>query len=223
MGWWRSLFPSSTHGADVQRRLRRERAKPIVESSGGGVVSIGGTVDPLDALASAPLTGRRCVYWTLTISEIMMSLMSIELANLDGGSPFLVVDAANRARVIPERARIAAPAETRLRAVRPVAVTGVWGPFAYEPPLLSPEEWKIVGPLRLAIARTSRLRLTEYVIEPDATVLVRGFAEVEPDPHGGEVGYRESPTRLVLSSSPRRPLLIRATPGRPSVQAGPGP
>ena len=222
MGWWRSLFPLPTHGTDVERRLRGVHATPMVESVVGGVVTIGGRVDPLEALAIAPLTGRRCVYWTLTISEIMQSLMSVELANLEGGASFLVVDAAGRARVIPERARISAPAETRLRAVRHVNVTGVWGPFASEPPLLSPDESKITAPLRLSIARTSRLRLTEYVIEPDATVLVRALAELEPDPQGGEVGYRESPTRLVLSSSKRRPLLIRATPGRSSVQASPG-
>ncbi|MEO7093638.1 MAG: hypothetical protein ABI175_10335, partial [Polyangiales bacterium] len=181
MSWWRGLFLSPTHGEDVERRLRHVQPKPIAGSVGGGVITVAGTVDSIDPLVAAPLTGRRCVYWTLTVSEIMKSLVAVELANLQGGAPFLIVDGPARARVIPDRARISAPIETRLRAVQSVASTGTWGTLASEPPILSPEEWQLFEPLGVAIAKTSRLRFTEYVIESGAPLLVRGSGETEAD------------------------------------------
>ncbi len=223
MSWWRDLFLSPTHGEDVERRLRRAHPNPIAERTGGGMITIAGTVEPLEPLVTAPLTGRSCVYWTLTISEIMKSLVTVELANLEGGAPFLLVDGPARARVIPERSRISAPIETRLRAVHSISVTGTWGTLASEPEIISTEERALFEPLGVSIAKTSRLRFTEYVVEPGAAVLVRGSSEIELDTQVAELGYRDSATRLVLASAKRAPLLLRVIPGRSSVQASTGP
>lgn len=219
MGWWRSLFPLPTHGEDVERKLRRARPTPIPKIA-DGPITVAGTVEAIEPLVTAPLTGRSCVYWAVTVTEVMKSLVTFELANLDGGTPFWIVDGDARARVIPDGARVSAPFDTRLRAVAPMSETGSsWG--GAEPPLLSSSERALVMPLRVSILRSSRLRLTEYTIEPGMAVLVRGASQTEADPHGSERGYREAATRIVLASAARAPLFVRVIPGRSSVQGAP--
>lgn len=221
MGWWRSLFPLPTHGEDVERKLRRARPVPIPKSA-DGPITVAGTVEAIEPLVVAPITGRRCVYWAITITEVMRNLVTIELANLDGGTPFWIVDGDARARVIPDGARVSAPLDTRLRAAAPMSDTGSsWG--GAEPPLLSVNERALVMPLGLSILRSSRMRLTEYAIEPGMAVAVRGASQTEADPHGAERGYREAATRIVLASAKRTPLFVRVIPGRSSVQASPVP
>jgi hypothetical protein len=221
MSWWSRAFPKPTHGATVERRLHRVSPRPIAGFSGGGVVCIAGTVDPLEALVVAPLTGRPCVYWALTVSEVTFMLATFELANLDGGAPFLLVDGPSTARVIPDGAHVSSVPETRLRSLLPPHPSRSWGAIAAEPPLMSREERALFDSVNGRIAPKSRVRFTEYVIEPEAVVFVRGSSDTEPDPQAAELGYRDSPSRPVLASARRTPLLIRVLPGRSSVQVPP--
>ncbi|MBL0217620.1 MAG: hypothetical protein IPQ07_27565 [Myxococcales bacterium] len=212
MSWWRRLWWPTTHGEPVARQLARVQPRPFAEFGEGGVVCIAGTVDPLEALLEAPLTGRRCVYWAVTATELRWNLSSYERGSRDQGVPFLLVDGGSRARVIPEGARVAVPFDTRIRALMPVVVplklsAGGWG--VAEPPVMSTGERALYDSLQIRIMSTSRVRLTEYVIEPEMSIVVQGHAEQEPDDQAAEVGYREAPTRLVVSSARRAPLLVR--------------
>jgi hypothetical protein len=59
------------------------------------------------------------------------------------------------------------------------------------------------------------IRYREGVVEPGEQVAVCGRAsrEVDPAPDSGQVaGYREMPTRLVLTASTAEPILIRDDP-----------
>lgn len=223
MSWWRWFYPKQTHGEEVELVLRDARPRPLAESKPGAVVTIEGTVESIEPPIAAPLTGRRCVYWALAISEVMKMGLVVELGNLGAGAPFFVVDPAARCRVVPDGAHVAGPQQSWLRALLPAAVTGKWSRHSYEPELVNAAERALLAPLGIRIQRSSRLRLTEYVIEDRARVRVRGWSESEPEEQGAEVGYREMATRLVLGSAKRKPLLIRVNPGRSSVQASAGP
>lgn len=214
MGWWRSLFPLPAHGAEVERALRGVRPTRIAETKPGGTVAIAGVVEAIAPVLRAPLSWRPCVYWAVSITEVMITLQTVELANLDGGDPFFLVDGDVRARVIPEGARVAAPKWTELRAVLPLAVSGPWG--GLEPPPAMPHERVLLESIRPKIIRTSRIRFTEYVIEAGAQVLVRGASDTEPEPESAQRGYRDLGQRLVVASARRRPLQIRVTPADPA-------
>jgi len=202
--WWRRLWGPTTHGEDVARQLALVTPRSIADVGEGGAVCITGTVDPIEELLEAPLTGRRCVYWAVTATELCWNLASFELGNRNQRVPFMLVDRTTRARV-------SVPFDTRIRALVPVSVPlgvmkGGWG--AAEPPVMTTAERAVFDSLKIQIAKTSRVRLTEYVLEPEMTIVVAGNAEREPDDQAAEVGYREAPTRLVVSSSRREPLLI---------------
>ncbi len=195
----------------MARQLKRVQPRSIAAVVDGGVVCIAGVVEPLEALLAAPLTGRPCVFWAVSVTELCWSLASYELGSRDQGVPFLLVDGDTRARVIPEGARVALPFDTRIRALVPVTTPlplakGGWG--ASEPSVMSTHERAFYDSLRVRIMETSRVRLTEYVIEPEVTIVVQGHAAREPDDRAVEVGYREAPTRLVVSSARRAPLLV---------------
>jgi hypothetical protein len=195
----------------------------MTELTDGGVVCIAGTVEPLEPLVVAPLTGRPCVYWALTISETTFELATFELANLEGGASFLVVDGRSRARVIPDGARLVVATESRLCTPPHHDPRHKWSALGYEPPPMSNQERAMYEAQHASIRATSRVRFTEYVIAAGDAILVRGASESEPDPHAAEAGYREAPTRLVLASVKRTPLLIKSEPGGSSVQAPSGP
>ncbi|MBL0217621.1 MAG: hypothetical protein IPQ07_27570 [Myxococcales bacterium] len=163
----------------------------------------------------APLTKRQCVYWSVVAREVFASLQSCERGSRDQGAPFLLVDGGGHARVIPDGARVALPSETRLRAVGPVVSgefnrPGIWGDVDSDE--MSGDEHALYESLQIRIAKSSRVRLTEYVIEPEMAIVVQGHAEPEPDDQAAEVGYREAGTRLVVSSARRAPLLIGLSP-----------
>ena len=91
MSWWRRLWWPTTHGEPVARQLARVQPRPMSELGEGGIVCLSGVVDPLEALLEAPLTGRRCVYWAVTATELRWNLSSYERGSRDQGVPFFLV------------------------------------------------------------------------------------------------------------------------------------
>lgn len=203
MSWLHWLFPPPTHGAAVAQRLRRAKPQPIARTSAGGVVCIAGMVEPLDGTIVAPLTGRACVFWAVTLREVWFNLTTFDLADRDQGVPFLLVDGTGRARVIPDGARVALHCRSELRALAP---STKWG--AAEPPVMAAHERALFDAMGVRIAETSRVRFLEYIVEPGMSILLRGHGESEPDSQAAEVGYREVPSRIVVASAKRAPLLI---------------
>lgn len=209
MSLWRWLFPEATHGADVEKRLRHALPMSIAKVESGDVVCIAGRVEPIGALVRAPLSRRECVYWVVTITEVLQSLVTFELGTLEDGAPFLVVDGAAHARVIPDQARIAGPMTSWLRCTSPDVVYGPWPPHANR--AMTNAERDLFRSLKAKTLPTSRVRFTEYIVESGAMVRVRGACEREPDEQLADQGYRDLATRPVLSSAKRRPLLLSST------------
>lgn len=195
--WW--LFaPRPTHGKEVLRELGHVRTTRISEVADGARRMISGTAELAGPPAIAGLTGRPCCGWVVTIDEVGMG-DSVQRGVVVQGVPFIVRDASGHARVLPDRARIGVPGHIVLRHPRHA--------------LLDDERalYTQLGVL-LNYPDTSKLRFTERVILPGAPVRVYGYCQREPDRAAMDAdvsGYRgDVPTRPVLSSTRRAPLLI---------------
>ncbi len=181
----------------VKRELARARVQSIASLGDGCAAAIRGTVsatDP-DALVVSPLSKRRCTYWLVVFDEVGVGGDYHELGRIDAGVPFLLRSDHGTARIVPDQPRIALPSHVYMR---PTAAPGILGELAR-------------GRTKPPNHRTTWLRATEYVLEPDAFVTVCGWSTREPDPEATESvsGYREQlPTRPVISGSRRAKLLI---------------
>lgn len=188
----------ATHGKDVLRELDRASSTRIVDVPDGARRLLAGTVALDGAPAVAGLTGRLCCAWAVTIDEVGMG-DSVQRGVVMHGVPFTLRDASGEARVLPDRARIGAPGHIVLRSPRQA-------PLDRERALYSQ-----LG-VHLNYPDTSKLRFTERVILADEPVRVYGYCSREPDRQAMDAevsGYRGAvPTRPVLSSTRRAPLLI---------------
>lgn len=187
---------TTRHGPAVRNRLHARNPRRITELVDGSQGCIIGEVAPGDEIV-APLTKRRCAFWVVTIDEV--GLDWIERASVDQGVPFLVRDASGIARVIPDGARVDLRAMSTLR----------W------PGALPPVELELYRRLQVRLNyQTSRVRFNEHVVVAGMRIRVLGNTQREPDPgavDADRTGYRgELPTRPVLASARRRPLLIGA-------------
>ena len=184
----------------VKRVLARARLDKIATLAEGSVATVRGTVTALDPLLIAPLTPRRCVFWTVVFDEVGAGGDYVEIGRAEAGSSFLLADASGVARVVPDRPRLALLGTELMREVR----------------VLDPNFRDLVGNLARTVCRppnhpSSTLRATEYVIEDGATITVRGWCTREPLPDATDhvTGYREElPTRAVISGSRATPLMI---------------
>ena len=194
LGW---LFPRPRHGASVRADLAKLPPLPFAEVVDGKRAKITGTV-VLDTIATAPLSGRACGYWMITIDEVGLN-ESVERGVLDGGVPFLLDTGAGRARVLPDGARVDLP------------------PTANEFPagsLLPPSEreiWSRLSP-RFNYPNASKIRFTERVLPAGLHIHVAGISQREPDRSAidaDNASYRgDIPTVPVFSGSRRHPLWI---------------
>lgn len=153
-----------------------------------------------DALLTAPLSGRPCVYFAIVVDYRSASHGVMRaLGDDQDATAFLLEDDTGLARVEPERAWFD---------VAHGVVSSSKGAFD-----ASPAQRAVLDRLALTAVDwfdVPALRYREAVIEPGAVIDVTGAGVREPDPDARpEGGYRDgSPTRLVLSSSPSCPLRI---------------
>ena len=196
LGW---LFTRPRHGASVRADLAKLPPLPIAEVVDGTRTKITGTV-VLDEIVTAPLSGRACGYWMITIDEVGLN-ESVERGLLDGGVPFLLDTSAGRARVLPDGARVDLPRSS-----------------TEFPPgsLLPPREraiWSRLAP-RFNYPNASQIRFTERVLPAGLHIHVAGLSQREPDRSAIDVdnaSYRgDLPTIAVFSGSRRHPLWIGA-------------
>ncbi len=195
--WW--LFaPRLTHGKDVVRELARVSRTRIIDVPDGARRMITGTARLDGPAAIAALTGRPCCAWVVTIDEVGMGDW-VQRGVVVQGVPFTVRDESGDARVIPDRARIGSAGHIVLR---------------YPHHALMDAERALYTQLavHLNYPDTSKVRFTERVILPGAPLRVYGYCQREPDRasmNADVSGYRgDVPTRPVLSSTRRAPLLI---------------
>ncbi len=190
--------PRPRHGRAVMRELARAPRTPIADIPDGAARKIGGRIELEDAPIRSPLTGTACSVWAVTIEEVGMGDSVLRGAKCQGVT-FAVRDASGVARVIPDGARLGG--DGRMFNYLPGALL-----IGYERELFFELN------IRLNYPSTSSLRFTERVIQPVAEVTVYGYCQREPDRAAMDAdvsGYRGAvPTRPVLSSTRRAPLLI---------------
>lgn len=178
--------------------LARTPRTQIADIPDGAARKIGGRIELEDAPIWSPLTRTACSVWAVTVEEVGMGDSVLRGAKCQG-VPFCLRDASGVARVIPDGARLGGDGR---------AFTYLAGS------LLSGYERELFAELDITLnyPGTSSLRFTERILQPTADVTVWGYCQREPDRSAMNAdvsGYRGAvPTRPVLSSTRRAPLLI---------------
>jgi hypothetical protein len=200
VGWYFS--PSNR----LKRELRgapRYSLGELPEQTRGRVV---GSAQSLEQTLEAPLTGRACLYFVVTVEQHHSTGRSSYWKTIireEQGVPFMLTDGTGKAIVDPRSAKVALDVDGR----------GDSGTFD------SPSERESAflarhGTTGQGWVFNKRLRYREAVIEIGETVAILGAGIREPDPTAPPAeAYRgEQPTRVRMTSSPRFPLLISDSP-----------
>jgi E3 Ubiquitin ligase len=185
------------------RATRRVALRELPESTRARVV---GAARIIEGSLEAPLTGRACLYYVVTVEQHHSNGRSSYWKNIireERGVSFLLDDGTGRAIVDPNAAKVALDVDGR----------GNSGTFD------EPDEREAAFLARHGTSGqgwvfNKRLRYREAVIEVGETVAIVGEGVREPDPHAApEAAYRgEQPTRVRMTSSARFPLLISDSP-----------
>jgi len=179
----------------------------ILSVSENSVVRITGTVRPLENLVlTAPLSGRRCVYWSVDVTEVTGSQRHDQGRGIGGEQAeisFILDDNTAQAVIDPACAEVSVPFD------HPSTSHGA----SYA----DVERLEVLERLRLLHRDAyrmdaTRLRYRERVIEIGATITVLGAGMLEPDPDTSRPAlYRQGqPLRLRFSGTSPSPLVIRA-------------
>jgi hypothetical protein len=185
------------HGARVRRRLAKAIRGPISSLEDDVRGCVVGEVQPQSDLVTAPISGKPCVHWVVSIHEVGAVGDWVAHGSVDQGVPFLIKDASGQARIVANGARVDLPSTSILR-------FPYQGWARHEQALFKDSKSKFNWP------RTSNARFNEYRIEVGQKIVVLGNSTREPtDETEAESGYRAGPrTRPVLSNARWHPLLI---------------
>lgn len=187
----------------VLRKLRATPLLPCAQVAEGQEARIAGTVGVFEATLTAPLTGRQCVYFRVTVTEERGSgknRRTVTIIDEIRGVPFVVSDATGRAIIDPSKAKVALDMDGKSR-------SGTFDNATEAENALLARHGKSSGGIIFNKALTYR----EGVIEPGEQVAVAGSGVREPDPQAvAQAGaYREgAPTLLRLTSSAKFPLQL---------------
>lgn len=192
---------------ELQRRaLRQAKLWPIGELPEGTCGRLVGTVRAIDRTLTAPLTGRACVWYRVSISApgaVAEMSADVVLVREEQAERFALEDDSGVAIVDPAGAQL----ERRRR--------GVYDrdsnrrPSERERAILTAhgEQWEgALGPRSLSFH--------EMIVEVGETICVAGTGtrEADPDAARGESDRPSPPKRLSLASSSQRPLLVLDAP-----------
>jgi hypothetical protein len=186
----------------IRRQLRKMAAKPIGQLRDDELGKVVGRARALEAVLTAPLTGRSCVYFIATDEEHRSTGKTHHWKTIikeTRGVPFVLEDGSGRAIVDATAARIAIDFDGRSQ-------SGTFDdPTEAERAFLARHGEKGQGWIF-----NRRLRYREAVIAEGETIAVLGAGTREPDPDAppSEAYRGDAPTRLRLTSSPRYPLVI---------------
>lgn len=188
--WWSRLRITG-------RRLRRMRATPIGDARSGELVKIVGRVRMGDRPLRAPLSGRVCACWEVTIeSRPPDPLQHRVLASEARATDFYLQDDSGRARVDMSRGGVLlVPDLTIDMADRDPRRDQVLARFGL-----------------LAGADLVHMVCREAVVEENESVLACGQARFEADPFGLGGTYREAPRVLVVAPPRSSPVLVSDDP-----------
>jgi len=188
----------------IKRQLKGTPRRPLRELPESTRARIVGAAQPIEAALEAPLTGRKCVYYVVTVHRQRRgddSLFSI--IREERGVPFRVDDGTGRAIVDPNAAKVALDVDGH----------GESGAFDAPNEREGAFLWRH-GMSGKGLFFNKRLRYREAIIGVGETVAIVGEGVREPDPDAApEAAYRgDPPTRIRMTSSPRFPLLISDSP-----------
>lgn len=201
LSWWFS------EAAKIRRALRAARRVPIAEVREGEVVRVTGRVRGVSELLRAPLSGRPCVFFEVTVEEYRSSGKSgrwVRILREQEAMDFLVEDGTGKALVRADGMRVLAQRDHEQSS----------GTFNDATPELEAFLARH-GEKSTGWIFNRRLRYREGIFEPGETVTVLGEAhwEQDPDPETAGTGYRDVPKRLVLRPRPQGPVIASDEPG----------
>ena len=190
----------------IKRELNRAPLTSLRDLPEATRARVVGAAQPLDQTLEAPLTGRPCMYYVVTVEQHHSTGRSShwrQIIKEEAGVPFLLDDGTGRAIVDPRSARVALDVDGK----------GDSGTFD-EPSARESAFLQRHGTSGQGWMFNKRLRYREAVIEVGEQVAILGEGVREPDPNAPPAGaYRgEQPTRVRLTSSARFPLLISDNP-----------
>lgn len=193
------------------RRLRSAKTYSITEFPTGSQAKVVGTLRRLDSELTAPLSGRVCVFYRVTIwvkDSALGEGWQVAMEDEDGVD-FGLDDGTGRAIIDTRAAKfVTEPDHGR--------VSG-----SYERPSARVTNYLKEKPeLKDALRWRRKLRYQEAALEFGDTVSIFGFGTQEPDPDAASAGYREmAATRLRMRGTARRPAVISDLPPAPGAQS----
>jgi hypothetical protein len=191
-----------------KRAIRAVPRTPIAKAQPGKVARLTGCVSYLTEPVRAPLTGRACAYYQVTVDERRPTgnggAAWVTIVRDAAGVDFLIEDGTGRARVVVDQAlRVAAVQDAKYAS----------GPFNDATPHL--EAYLAKHGLRSkAWILNKTIRYQEAVFEAGETVTLVGMVAFEHDPGAAPAGagYRETPQRAVIAAPPGGHLLASDDP-----------
>ena len=203
--------PNAIRERLADRKFRRLlRNTPLVELATMEENTLGrfvGRVRPLDArLMEAPLSGRLCVYYAVSIDAMVENGYAGQLAEEQDGMTFVCEAGGHRAVCNPAHAKISAGVDF----TQSLDLEAQYLMTERQRQLLVRNN--LVGRRKLFV---NSVRFREAILEVDETITVIGAGVREPDPEAIEDqgGYREmGRTRLRMIGTAKHPLLISDDP-----------
>jgi hypothetical protein len=182
----------------LKRQLGALPRRTLADLPEGTPARIVGKADVLEDTLEAPLTGRRCLYYT-AIVEVSDGRDWREIIREDRAVMFLIDDGTARAIVDPRESKVALDFDG-------ASASGTFdNPTEREQAFLDEHETSSRH------GRFNRnLRYREAAIGVGETIAIFGAAVREPDPSAQpEPSYRgDPPTQLRMTSSRKHPMMI---------------
>lgn len=189
----------------LRRRMRKAPRAELATLDENTFARVTGTVRPMrKRLLEAPLSGRLCVYYSITVIAAREHLgQRTTIGSEQEAMTFLLEDATGHAVIDPDHARISVAFDY---------VSESKAAFDADP-----KQRAILERLRLVRRdwfNTDLLQYREAILEVDETIAVFGAGVREPDPDAARAGmYRDrGPERLRFTGTARYPLLISDDP-----------
>lgn len=185
-----------------RRRMRQTPRFAIAELPENTIGKLVGRVRPSSrTLLEAPLSGRLCVYYEVSIDAMSGPTLVRVLATENEGMEFMLDDGTARCFVDPAHAEIS---------------TGIDFVSRSNLRLHSDRQHDLIVRHHLSGVRlrsADSLRFREGILECDETIAVVGGGVRDTDPEATRSAYRdENNVRLCLTGTPKNPLLISDDP-----------
>lgn len=188
----------------TRRVFERHKLRPIATSKEGAVVHIRGAVRAGGGeLLLAPLSGRRCLAWTLNVSEDRGKNFGT-VHDERTLRPFFVDDDDDTAFVTPASSRLSLIEDTKFDSLLGKPPTGL---VAH----LKDRDFEMLAHARYVVR--------EGILSEGEPIAVVGRGRWESDPMRSGEGYRSIGRRLVITTGPGGAVHITDDPSLPRLKA----